>query len=565
MSGVPAQDAAATPGGPPPVDAALALEQNLALMAGAGAGKTWSLVALCLHVLGGARTRAEALPPSRLVLVTFTEKAAGELKDRLRHRLRALAAGRTDGEEVLVRAFERLARPFPPAETWQRILEALGGAFVGTFHGMCVQLLRRAPPGLGVDPGFVLLDEEAAGGIVHDLAGKVVLEALQGGAPEVEALCREWGYASQGRGEGLVDALVSTLTRLREEGRTAADVQVTDAAEARARFEAGLGRARDSWAEVRAALEARRQKSAWNDVLEALAAPLGGLAEGNFLAPEGFAAVRAALEGARVPSSGAHKEAVAALKAAVLGSDEVPGLEVLHAGLFAEPQERAFVGLLAQLERALAARFAEEGTLDFTELLARTRNLLRDVPSFRADVQGRVGALLVDEFQDTNRLQLELVHLLAEARAGAVRPARTRDEVLGLPLEPGMLCAVGDRKQSIYEFRGADVSVFELLARTVEASGGARAFLKDNRRSTPALLGRFNHAFARVLRGRAEALDDVAYVPAEDDLRPTRPDADAGAPLERLLPPAEGPDRAREADALARRLAQLLALGAPER
>jgi ATP-dependent helicase/nuclease subunit A len=565
MSVEPGTDAEARQAEPPAVDAALALDRNLALMAGAGAGKTWSLVALCLHVLGGARARAEPLPPARLVLVTFTEKAAGELKDRLRHRLRALAAGKVEGEEVLVRAFARLGRPFPPPEAWQQILEALGSAFVGTFHGMCVQLLRRAPPGVGVDPGFILLDEEAADGLVRGLAGKVVLEALQQGNAEVETLCREWGYEAPGRGEGVVDALVSTLTRLREEGRAAAGVPVTRTDEARARFEAGLARARAAWAEARAALESRRQPSAWGEVLQALAGPLADLGEETFLSPGGFARVRDALKGARVPPSGAHKEAVAALKDAVLGTDERPGLEVLHAGLFAEPQERAFAGLLAQLERALAEHFAAEGALDFTELLTRTRNLLRDVPGFRAEVQGRVGALLVDEFQDTNRLQLELVHLLAEAREGAPRPVASSDEVLGLPLEPGMLCAVGDRKQSIYGFRGADVSVFELLARRVEASGGARAFLKDNRRSTPALLRRFNHAFARVLRGQPEAADEVAYVPAEDDLRPTRPDVEVGPPLERLLPPAEGADRALEADVLARRLAQLLAPGAPGR
>jgi ATP-dependent helicase/nuclease subunit A len=546
------------------VEGALALERNLALMAGAGAGKTWSLVALCLHVLGGARPGAEPLHPSKLVLVTFTEKAAGELQERLRHRLRALAAGDVSGEAVLVRAFERAGKPFPPPARWQVLLEAIGQAYVGTFHGLCVQLLRQAPAGLGVEPGFTLLDEGQSEALARRLASRTVLEALESGNVEVASLCREWGFEGSGHGQGLVDALLSVFTRLREEGRSASGLPVTDAADAARRFEDGLQEARSALAEAQAALQGR-PRGAWHFAAEELSPVLAGLSAGNLHLATGMPAVHRAISGARLPPSGPHKAALVRLKQALVGGTGAPGLQAHWLALHAAPQERAACTLLLELERALAAAFAREGVLDFAELLLRARSLLRDVPSFRAEVQGRVGALLVDECQDTNRVQLELVHLLAEAREGA--PRRLAEQgPLSLPLQPASVCAVGDRKQSIYEFRGADVSVFELLACSIEASGGARAFLKDNRRSTPGLLAGFNHAFARVLRGAPGAGDEeVAYVPDEDDLRPVRSESEAGPPVERLLPPEEGPDRPREADALARRIAALLAPGAPER
>jgi ATP-dependent exoDNAse (exonuclease V) beta subunit len=546
------------------VEEALALERNLALMAGAGAGKTWSLVALCLHVLGGARPGAEPLHPSKLVLVTFTEKAAGELQERLRGRLRALAAGDVSGEAVLVRTFERAGKPFPPPARWQGLLEAMGQAYVGTFHGLCVQLLRQAPAGLGVEPGFTLLDEGQAEALCRRIASRTVLEALESGNAEVAALCREWGFEGAGRGQGLVDALLPVFTRLREEGRRAAELPVTDAEDAVRGFEDGLREARSALAEAQLAL-AGRPHGAWHAALGELSPVLAGLSVENFHHVTGFPAVQRAISGARLPPSGAHKPALVRLKQALVGGAEAPGLQALWLALYAAPQERTVRALLTGLERSLAASFAREGVLDFTELLLRARNLLRDVPAFRAEVQGRVGALLVDECQDTNRVQLELVHLLAEEREGAPRPLG-EEGPLALPLQPASVCAVGDRKQSIYEFRGADVAVFELLARSIEASGGVRAFLKDNRRSTPGLLAGFNHAFARVLRGTPGAGDEeVAYVPDEDDLRPVRSESDVGSPVERLLPPGEGPERSREADALARRIAALLAPGAPER
>src|SRR5262245_51932383 len=125
----------------------LALEQNLAIMAGAGAGKTYSLITIGLHLLSGARRDGRALHPGELCLLTFTDKAAAEMRSRLRERLDALATGDArPGDEADLRAsFAALGKPFPGAEAWRRIRDDLGSAWIGTFHALCAQLLRRAP------------------------------------------------------------------------------------------------------------------------------------------------------------------------------------------------------------------------------------------------------------------------------------------------------------------------------------------------------------------------------------------------------------------------------------
>ncbi|HEY0095361.1 MAG TPA: UvrD-helicase domain-containing protein, partial [Archangium sp.] len=233
------------------------------------------------------------------------------------------------------------------------------------------------------------------------------------------------------------------------------------------------------------------------------------------------------------------------------------------------PFEASFRSLLSQVEARHEEEFARRNALDFTALLVKTRDLLRDIPDYRRQVQERLGALMVDEFQDTNRLQLELVLLLAEKRDEGPRPVRPDERLVDvLPLEPAFLCAVGDRKQSIYEFRGADVSVFEVLAKKIESEGGVRDFLQHNRRSVPPLLEFFNRAFAGVLVGGEGGARpyEVVYVPKEDDLSAVRPERVSAPVVERLVLDDEelstGELRAADAESVAKRLKVMLAPGA---
>ncbi len=574
-----------------PVEEPLALERNLALMAGAGAGKTYSLITICLHLLGGARRDGRIIRPAELFLLTFTDKAAGEMRARLRARVDRLArdgAGPED-EKELRGSFERNERPFPTPDFWRRIRDDLGAATIGTFHSLCVQLLRRAPAGFGVDPAFELLEDGEARRLLHDTSERVVLEALERGDADVADLCRDMRFTAQGRAEGLVEALCAVFTRVREEGLSASRLPISDEREALQDFQRAVAQLDEQILTALAADE--RGKRAFGEVLGRCARAVVGMTFENFLEPGRWPALKAAI--ASSPNLGRQKEEIKRVKFLAVGKDkEVVGLHGHYAACAVSKQERAFRALLVELSSRHRAELDKRAVLDFSELLIRTRDLLRDVPSVRREVQDRVQVLLVDEFQDTNRLQLELVTLLAERREGAPRLVRDGQEEAGdpgpqpqlglaldsrrgrgmavedVPLEPGLLAAVGDRKQSIYEFRGADVSVFEVLAQQIERDGGRRAFLQHNRRSSPELLSFFNEVFAYAMAPKPDARDfEVAYAPAEDDLHPVRAQRVEPPVVERLVySPLDSAEECRlqDADAVARRLRALLAPNGPE-
>ncbi|NOK37416.1 UvrD-helicase domain-containing protein [Corallococcus exercitus] len=549
----------------------LALEKNLALMAGAGAGKTYSLVTMTLHLFAGAR-QAEPLRPSRLCMLTFTDKAAAEMRKRVRERLDALAQGDVplDAEKDLRASLARLERPFPTQDTWRKVREDLGAATVGTFHSLCGQLLRRAPPAVGIDPAFEVLDELEAAGLLEDVTERVVLDALEGGDARVRELCAELGFSGSGFSDGLVAALMDVYGKMREEGLKAATARVGDGVADKAQLEGLIEDCR------RLCMEARAQdtKGEWSPLLNACEPPLKWMTPDTFMQPAHFPTLRNVLLSEPRNLVNLRKGAGACLKELlwkVKGKSDgsVRRLEDAYAAWRTAPFEETFRDLLGQVEARHDAELIRRNVFDFTSLLVKARDLLRDHPEFRQQVQERLGALLVDEFQDTNRLQLELVLLLSEKREGGPRElAPDADLVAALPLEPAFLCAVGDRKQSIYEFRGADVSVFKVLADKIEAEGGMRGFLQNNYRSLPGVLSFFNRAFAGLLVAK-EATPrpfEVVYEPETDDLSPMRPDLAEGPVVERLtLPEADTAPELREyeADAVARRLRVMLAPGAP--
>ncbi len=529
--------------------------RNACIFAGAGTGKTHGLITECLRLLGGA-DRAEPLSPAQLCLLTFTEKAAAEMRGRLTARVEAMAAGRRE-EPELEAAFLANGRTLPGPGEWRRIQSRLSGATLATFHGYCASLLRRAPPEAGVPSDFEILDEEEALDLLEDEAERLVLSRLEAGNGGVEALCSEMDlHGVQGR-TGLVDLLLDAFRRTRDHGASVERLAIATPE--------GVERALLESAEalrpcLAAALERAREEGAGcTAVLAAISDLLVGWGPSTALER---AARLAELKDA-IPVRGGKNGLGAALKS-LRDLMSSPASPLAAAALaLALPHEVTWRSLLVELQARQRRAFDEQGVLDFAELLLRARDLLSNQLPFRAREQARLGALLLDEFQDTNLVQLQLVHLLAESRREAPRPLGPSGPC-ALPLQPDFLCAVGDRKQSIYDFRGADVEVFEQLAGAMEAQGGERRFLRTSRRAQPALVTSLNALFAEVLGPNADRPWKVPFRPGEDDLLPSRPQTGSPLCIERLVatvePEARIEERRRaEADLLARRLAQLLA------
>ncbi len=417
---------------------------SVAVVAGAGTGKTHMLAHRFLYHL------ESGLDPLQVVAVTFTERAAAEL----RARIRALVAGSTS------------ARPGAAA------LEA---AQISTLHALAARICRDHPGAAGVPADFSVLD---------DLEGQLWLA------------------------ERLDDALAALPSEVFEalaypDVRAALQALLAAPADARAAFERGP----ESWGETlaaarREALRALTSAAGWTDAQRLVRSSRGAdddkieLARGQ--AADGLARLErgeveaglAALQG--VPLRGgrqaawpggeldAVKDALRLLRGATREA-LAEGLVTLASGVADERLAELLPHLQSAfqaVQQALAAEKRRRRVLDFADLEVHALRALEDAP-VRAHYASRWKAVLVDEFQDTNPVQEQLLERMCGGMTVTV---------------------VGDEKQSIYGFRGADVAVFRRWrARIRSAPGGAEVALDRSFRAHGALTATLNHTFESVL------------------------------------------------------------------
>lgn len=531
-----------------------AMDRNLVLQAGAGTGKTHALVTLALHLLSGANARGRPVAPARLVALTFTEKAGAEMRERLLQRMTPLAEGAAieEREPELARTFGILGRRPPDAAFWARARRDLALATVGTFHSFCATQLRRLAPLAGLDPAFTVLDDSDARLLFDEASEAAVLEALVVGTASIRLLVDEFGL-SDDKPKGLIRLASDVLSRLSEDGLDPAGLDDGRFDDARAveRFESAcesLRRAAGSLDTHKSLVEPREAflaalSSVTPDQAEPLLDRLTAIRK-SFRKPRGDA-------GLSVESLDEAIEAFA----------------VATAGLRAAPLGRAFVALLTEIDGRYRSAKEAQDALDFSDLQRTLRDLLARSPEARRALKDRIDALLVDEFQDTSRLQLDLVALLAESRAGeaSVDGAGAAEAVT---FEPGLLCVVGDRKQSIYEFRGADVAVFSGLveAATGPRSGGAPARIEQltrSWRSRPALVHFVNALFRQAMPAATEPFE-VAFTDG-DALDPQLREPESGPLVELVTSQGARSEEQRkdEAERIAARIDELLRV--PER
>jgi ATP-dependent exoDNAse (exonuclease V) beta subunit len=363
--------------------------------AGAGTGKTTVIVErFCRAVC------ERGLDVDSILVITYTERAAGELRGRIRRRLEEI--GRHD-----------LARE-------------LDAAWISTIHGFCHRLLRAYPFAAGIDPRFRVLDD-SQGRVLRGEAFRAALEEFCGDrADRLRLLAAYGGRRLRRMLTGVHETLRSSGLPLRLEAP--GDPLLGE------RLEELRDAAREAQPEALRLLE---QATA---------------AEPEALLDLGDLRVRGG-------SAEAYEEAQRAVEQAAL--------EALAARDREQLQE-----LLLAYDRAYRAAKDHESALDFEDLQVLARELLREHEEIRERESWRFRSIMVDEFQDTNRLQCELVDLLG-------RP-------------DGELFFVGDEFQSIYRFRHADVEVFRERREQV---GGVLA-LTQNYRSRPEVLDVINHLFA---------------------------------------------------------------------
>lgn len=466
------------------------LSETLIVEAAAGTGKTTALVGRVIAVL-----RAGATSLDRIAAVTFTEKAAGEMKLRLRG---GIERARGEAEDIAERA--RL----------DSALAHLEVARIGTIHALCADLLRERPVEARVDPLFeVAAEDEAEQLFDHAFEGffqaalreppegirRVLRRRSRGGAREAlrEAAWKLVGhrdFTAPWRREPLtreaaMDAMVERMRGLAElasRGDRPGDY-LTKGLEKVRRLVAEVGlrehvRDRDYDGLEAELVEAARWKEwGWKGFGQWYGK---GIARADVVAERD--AVKAELD----------------VLADALGAD-------LAACLYRE---------LSPLAALYADAKARAGKLDFLDLLLHARDLLKGDRVVREEQQRRFSHLFIDEFQDTDPLQAEILFLLAEQDPGETSLERARPA-------PGKLFLVGDPKQSIYRFRRADVAFYEAVKARLVSQGARVLYLTTSFRSAPELQDTVNAAFAPIMRGASpssrpsEASSQATYVPLE--------------------------------------------------
>jgi len=513
---------------------------NVLVMAGAGTGKTHTLVERCLDCIGNERAALD-----EILVVTFTEAAAAEMKQRLR------------------RVLEEKSRENPHDSFFAEQLALFDAAHIGTLHGFCFKLVREHFYELGLDPQPTVLDEGEARLLADETVEETLQEQYEGRdelARSVQGLIQTYGGARDEKIRSLVLRLHNyAQTRPDAEGWLAGQVGKFSAKEP-ADWQKWLLTAiqewRDEWLPVLEKLKAGNEKAA---ELLGIVKRLGSAAALGAVGDAPVADVRR--EGASNRTRGAcapqfaREFAADVLKQIVAADGNWPAK---RKGILREPLKDLFdeanflasvasvkkgsdplaedwnwvrgqMTALLRLTQNFAARFAarkrDDGVLDFHDLEQFALKLLWD---FAADKptptaerwRGKLRFVFVDEYQDINAAQDKIIQALSheaqmtDLECGDTSPLSTTRHVASFQSadmsahSKGNRFLVGDVKQSIYRFRLADPKIFRDYAKIWRGKDGQTISLADNFRSREPLLNFVNSVFSLVMR---EEIGGVNY------------------------------------------------------
>jgi ATP-dependent helicase/nuclease subunit A len=486
---------------------AVAARGNVLVMAGAGTGKTKTLVARCLDCLDRERASLD-----ELLIVTFTEAAAAELRQRLRRAIEEKMTGESSNQQSATSDF------------WNRQIALFDIARIGTLHSFCLKLVREHFYELGLDPQPAILDE----GEAHQFANETLDEQFQAyyeGEDEFSAAVQNLIRVHGAGRDEKIRALILRLhhysqTRPAAAGWLAGQIQKFSAIEPtewQRRLFTAIEDWRDEWLPVLENLKSENEKAIelkgilsrlQNNFTRELAAEvLGQIVSADGVWPARRKTIL------RKPLEDFFDEAafLAALAPVQNGNDPL-GEDWGWV--------RVDMETLLRLAQEFAKKFSERkraaGVLDFHDLEQFALTLLwdfsTDKPTAVTEIwRKKLRFVFVDEYQDINAAQDKIIAALSRDEKWGETPGEPvpagQDGLRGRSPHHGNRFLVGDVKQSIYRFRQADPTIFRVYARDWHGENGEVIPLAENFRSREGLLDFVNSIFGLLMRKEIGGVD----------------------------------------------------------
>ncbi len=478
---------------------------DICVAAGAGSGKTGVLVERYLRLILDSRNGT--LPPElragidNILVITFTDKATREMKARI----------------VSALLQENLLEERRQVET----------AYISTIHGFCSRLLQENPFEAGVDPQFKVMDEPKAKRLLRRVYEEVIATAYREENPEVaELLASIQANRLQGDPSDplvtLIGAIESVLNRLRGAGRTYQEIERHYLSGTKHTLQTSQQLVYDwlepIWREIadcRETLHALHQglRTAFSNAYQTVVRVSDTQSENNPTLQETLVSlneVRTAVNAVRDPRSAPDSREAQTYQCFQRIKDACHQAEVLFKvlGEHEEATQRAchcFWGLLIAVWQGYNQEKARQGVLDTDDLQSEALRLLESSPEVRLRYKERFLYLMVDEFQDTNAVQMRLIEVL-HTPENDLKTSYTHESFVPTPrpAKPNYLFVVGDVQQSIYAFRNAEPSLFRELERQYrEDKIGTHISLAVNFRSRPEILQLVRRVFGRIWQREA--------------------------------------------------------------
>lgn len=468
-----------------------AIAANVAVSAGAGSGKTQVLIGRFMHILENSFRQGLAahgkypVNVDQIVAITFTKKAAAEMRSRLRHELngklleleQAVAEGQLD-------TFQKGYY----AEFWRSQLERLPRTHICTIHSLCSYILRENPLETNLDPQFTVAEEYEGTAFIQDCLERYVRIALRNQNEHIMTLAECYGLGGFLKQMQLLLPLLKDIKAAGDLLKPYHDNLASIPLEKEKLCECLRDLAENG------DLYQKPSTKAYRDALAKVAVEFAEITEAIWQEPADLAPLEDTFAGVQARND--FKDIMQEIRALAIS------IKQKEMDKLAMPIVEHWQFLLEELYNYVLQEKQAVDLLTFDDLEDCAISLLKNYEEVRHKYHLQFAHIMVDEFQDTNDKQRELIYLLC---------GDSSDHLQG-----NKLFVVGDSKQSIYRFRGADVSVFKRVQKEIAQLKGRCLSMNKNFRSRESILKAVNAIFNPLL-GVSEA-QDVFFSALEPDV-----------------------------------------------